>query len=273
MHRQPLLQHLPPYRLPGLAARWRPGSGLLLFALLAGCSAGSNPANADADAAATPMGAHAAGDVASRSSTASAASAASAAIPASATPLAARQGELTNPDNASMVFLYYDLAGLSPPIDQWVEQDRRVTEARPADKAAQRTAVKAAIEAGLASVQDVGVLHLTMGADLSSYDPTYGEFTLGALSPASSYAFTAQGQTVNLRFDNGPAAQSWAVPADQSQAIVDKLGSDRLTVDATLTIVKVLPSPDGGTLVTHIVSWQLRNASGNSIARMQVSRP
>ncbi|HWU78391.1 MAG TPA: hypothetical protein VN043_17980 [Rhodanobacter sp.] len=188
--------------------------------------------------------------------------------------LAARSGELTNPDNQTVVFLYYDLAGIAPPIDQWVEQDNRVNYARGADKAAQRASVKAAFEAGLAGVRDVGVIHLTANASLSDYDPTYGEFTVGALSPGSVFTFQALGQKVELKFDNGLTAQSWSVPKDQAQAIVDRIGNDGLTVDTTLKIVKVLPSPAGGTLVTHIVAWNLRDSrSGTTIARVRTTSP
>ena len=185
--------------------------------------------------------------------------------------LAGRNGELTNPDNPTMVFLYYDLAGIPPPFDQWVEQDSRVRNARPADKATQRASVKAAFAAGLAAVRGIGVIHLTMNADLSQYDPAYGEFTVGALSPGSAYTFQAQGQTVGLKFDNGLAAQTWRVPKDQAQAVIDKIGTDHLTVDTTLKIDKVLPGPGGGTIVTHIASWNLRNANnGTTLARVEV---
>ncbi len=201
-----------------------------------------------------------------------AAPAGAAATPASANGLAARTGELTNPDNPTMVFLYYDLAGITPPIDQWVERDSRVRDANGTDKAAQRTAVKATFQAGMAAVHGVGVIHLTSNASLSPYDPTYGEFSVGGLSPGSVYTFNAQGQTVSLKFDNGLAAQSWSLPKDQAQAIVDKIGNNPLTLDTTLKIDKVLPQPDGGTIVARVVSWNLRNArDGSPIARVQVA--
>jgi hypothetical protein len=184
--------------------------------------------------------------------------------------LAGRSGTLNDPDNATMVFLYYDLAGIAPPVDQWVEDDQRVRYAPGADKAAHRTAVRAEFEAGLAAVRGVGVLQLTLRAGLSSYDPTYGEFTVGALSPGAVYTFKAQGQTVNLKFDNALTAQSWSVPKDQAQAIVDRIGNDSLLLDATLHIRKVLPGPGGGTVVAHVDSWSLRDSrSGSIVARVK----
>lgn len=191
---------------------------------------------------------------------------------ASANQLAARSGELSNPDNTSMVYLYYDLAGIAPPIDQWVQNDSRVQYARGADKAAQRATVKATFDAGMAAVRGIGVLQLTTRANLSQYDPTYGEFTIGALSPGTVFTYQALGQKVTLKFDNGLTAQSWSVPRDQAQTIADKVGSDPLTLDMTLKIDKVLPQPDGGTIVSRVVSWNLRNArDGSTLARVQVA--
>jgi hypothetical protein len=196
---------------------------------------------------------------------------ASATTPAVGGGLAGRTGELTDPDNLTMVFLYYDLAGIAPPIDQWVEEDNRVNYARGADKAALRKTVRSEFDAGLAAVHGVGVIHLTANADLSPYDPTYGEFTVGALSPGAAYTFKAQGQTVSLKFDNGLAAQSWSVPKEQAQAITDKIGNDTLTLDATLKIRKTFPGSRGGTIVAHVVSWNLRDAgNGATLARAQV---
>lgn len=184
--------------------------------------------------------------------------------------LPGRSGTLDNPDNATMVFLYYDLAGIPPPVDQWVEADQRVRYAPGADKAARRAAVRAEFEAGLAAVRGVGVLQLTLQAGLSSYDPTYGEFTVGALSPGAVYTFKAQEQTVNLKFDNALTAQSWSVPKDQAQAIVDRIGNDSLLLDVSLHIRKVLPGPGGGTVVAHVDSWSLRDSrSGSTVARVK----
>jgi len=183
--------------------------------------------------------------------------------------LAGRSGTLNDPDNATMVFLYYDLAGIPPPVGQWVEADQRVRYAPGADKAARRAAVRAEFEAGLAAVRGIGALQLTVQANLSSYDPTYGEFTVGALSPGAVYTFKAQDQTVNLKFDNALAAQSWSVPKDQAQAIVDRIGNDSLLLDASVHIRKVLPGPGGGTVVAHVDSWRLRDSrSGNAVARV-----
>jgi hypothetical protein len=79
---------------------------------------------------------------------------------------------------------------------------------------------------------------------------------------------------VSLSFDNALNAQSWSVPKDQAQAIVDKIGSDPLLLDATLHIRKVLPGPGGGTVVAHIDSWSLRDSrSGNTVARVNTIKP
>ncbi|MGH8182876.1 MAG: hypothetical protein ACREPH_04365 [Rhodanobacteraceae bacterium] len=241
-------------------------SGTVILALLlAGCGESSAPATADSAPASIP----AVGDA----PTGSAHPAQSEAAPTTSGNLAARTGELSNPDNATMVYLYYDLAGITPPIEQWVEQDQRVRYAPGADKAAQRVAVKAAFEGGLAAVHGVGVIHLTAIANLSQYDPTYGEFTIGALSPGSAYTFKAMDQTVTLKFNNALAAQTWSVPKDKAQTITDKYGDHQLNLDATLKIEQVLPDPAGGTIVARIVSWNLRDPKdGTTVARVQVPK-
>lgn len=184
---------------------------------------------------------------------------------------AARTGELTNPDDTTMVFLYYDLAGIAPPIDDWTEQDGRVQYAPGAEKAARRAEVRASLEAGVRAVRGVGILHLSMHANLSDYDPNYGEFTVGALSPSSELAFQALRQKVTLRFDNGLDAQSWRVPAGQAQAMRDRIDRQDVTLEVTAHIDKVLPGPAGGSLVARVQHYELRE-SGGVLARVDVAR-
>lgn len=234
--------------------------------LAAGCSGHSAPSAATA----TPTGndsAAASGDAAAPTHTRATADT-SASDQTSA--LGGRSGVLTNPEKSQMVFLYYDLAGIPPPIDTWVEHDQRVEYAPGADKAENRAHVRAELSAGLAAVKNVGVLQLTTDAQLSAYDPTYGEFTLGALAPASEYGFEAFGEHVAVKFDNGLDAQSWSVPKAAAQDITDRYTNQSLRLDVTLKIVQVLPGAGGGTLVTHVVSWNLHTPDGKTIARVTV---
>ncbi len=125
--------------------------------------------------------------------------------------------ELVNPDDATMVFLYYDLAGITPPIETGSKKTSRVKYAPAAEKAARRVALKLEISAGARAVNDVGRIRLSMNANLSEYDPKYGEFTMRALAPSSVVEFRAFDSKVSLRFANGQKAQIWAVPAAQAQ--------------------------------------------------------
>lgn len=183
-----------------------------------------------------------------------------------------RKGEIVNPDNTTVVFLYYDLAGLTPPLERWIEDDHRVRFAQPIDKAGLRTMIRAELDSAAAAVRDIGFIRLSMNANLSDYDPSYGEFTVGALAPSSVVSFDAFGQKVSLRFGNGRTAQTWRVPADQAQAVRDKIGYfGNVSLDALLRITGVQPAPAGGTLTTEVVEYELReNQRGIAVGRVRV---
>lgn len=184
-----------------------------------------------------------------------------------------RTGELINPDNNAMVFLYHDLAGITPRIDRWVEEDSRVRFAPAIDKPALRDTVRAELEAGMAAVKGAGVIRLSLNsANLSDYDPTYGEFTVRALAPSSVVTFDALGQKVTLRFGNGRTAQIWRVPPAEAQAIRDKVAMGyNVDLDVLLAIKSVVPGPAGGTITADVVEYEMRERrGGTTIGRVQV---
>ncbi|MCB1625181.1 MAG: hypothetical protein KDI32_11380 [Pseudomonadales bacterium] len=184
-----------------------------------------------------------------------------------------RRGELLNPDASTMVFLYYDLAGLTPPFDEWVERDMRVQSAPAIDKAARRASVRSELEAASRAVRDVGLIRVSMNADLSDYDPANAEFTVGALAPSSYLAFDAFGEKIAVNFANGRTAQIWSVPADQAQSIRDRIGPGRdVSIDALLRITAVQPRAGGGAVTTSVVEYDLRSGkSGPAIAHRSMT--
>ncbi len=182
---------------------------------------------------------------------------------------AGRSREVVNPDNATMVLLYQDLAGLKPPMEEWVEKDGRVQFAAPPEKAARREAVRAELEAASAAVQGIGRIRLSIdNAGLSDYDPANGEFTVQALSPSSELGFAALGRKVVTRFANGDTVQFWAVPPAQAQAVRDRIRSRPVALDVVLRIIDVQPGPSGGAIVTHVESYALRASDGTTLARI-----
>lgn len=186
-----------------------------------------------------------------------------------------RKGELLNPDDSTIVFLYYDLSGMKPPITDWVEQDSRVQFAPGLDKSARRTVVKSELESAAAAVRGTGMLRLSMNANLSEYDPTYSEFQVRALSPGSVVTYSALGQKVSLNFRNGRTAQIWRVPAAQAQTIRDKIGglANNIGLDVLLRIADVQPGPGGGTIATDVLEYEMREQrTGMTIGRVQVAQ-
>jgi hypothetical protein len=189
------------------------------------------------------------------------------------TGLGGRTAELVNPDNNAMVFLYHDLSGIAPPIDRWVEEDSRVKYVPALDKPAARMSVRAELEAGVLAVKGAGVIRLSLNsANLSDYDPTYGEFTVRALSPSSVIPFDALGQKVSIRFGNGKYAQIWRVPAAEAQVIRDRLAmGNNVELDVLLAIKSVVPGPAGGTITADVVEYELRETrGGTTLARVQM---
>lgn len=198
-----------------------------------------------------------------------------AAAPGGAGAFAGRTGELLNPDDSTIVFLYYDLSGMKPPIADWVEQDSRVQYAPALDKPAKRVAVKSELESAAAAVRGRGMLRLSMNANLSEYDPTYSEFQVRALAPSSVVTYSALGQKVSVSFRNGRTAQIWRVPAADAQAIRDKIGNFGANVglDVLLRIAEVQPGPGGGTIATDVVEYEMREQrTGMTIGRVKIAQ-
>jgi hypothetical protein len=185
--------------------------------------------------------------------------------------LEGRTRELVNPEPLAMVLLYHDLAGTEPPFARWVEEDSRVTFVPAIEKQAARELVRAELEAALAAVRGVGALRISLGAELSDYDPTYGEFTIRALAPSRIVTFDAHREHVELRFANGLEAQVWKVPAADAQLVRDKVGQFQgASLDVLLRILELQP---GGTIVTEVVEYEMRvQRTAELLARVRVVR-
>jgi hypothetical protein len=182
-----------------------------------------------------------------------------------------RQGELATPSESSIVFLYYSLAGLKPPLESWVENDQRLLQAPAPDKAQRRQELQNEYELGAKSVNDIGTIRVSMyNANLSEYDPTYGEFTIGAISPGSHLAYRAFNQEVKIKFANAKTAQLWRVTSEEAQIVRDKLGhSSSASIDLELKVIGVQPETNGGTIMANIVEYELRSNNNTVIARIK----
>jgi hypothetical protein len=193
---------------------------------------------------------------------------------ASAPPSGVRTRELVNPEASTMVLLYYDLANIAVPVGQWVEKDNRVQFARPIDKPALRGIAQSEIESAKASVSHIGAIRLSMAANLSDYDPTYGEFTVRALSPSSVVEYPAFGEKVMLRFANGRTAQIWRVPPAQAQTIRDRVGFyPNVELDVLLKVRDAVAAPAGGTISVDVLEYELRDSrDGSLLGRVEIGK-
>lgn len=246
--------------------------------LLAACGGevetdGGAPSTVHVSSGAAPAEAGASSQAASSSTSESPLGVAETAVTASVGDFEGRTAELTNPDDPTMIYLYHDLAGLSAPIDAWAERDTRVQYKTGTEKQANREMVRREIAAGLAAVKDVGLIRLTTNAGMSEYDPSYGEFTIQSLAPSSNFTFAAHDVNVSVKFANGQAAQTWQVPANDAQNIRDKVGYlNNVSLDVLLKVLRVQPAAKGGTIVTQVMSYELRDGQSAAIlGRVRVS--
>lgn len=243
--------------------------GLAAFLVLAACGSRAQDAGGAAQAPARAPGDGGGPAVKSAMMPAATASAYSAQAPA----MAGRTRELVNPDHSTVVFLYYDLTHSVPPIDAWVEEDPGVKYGPAAEKAGRRTALRPQLESAAVSVHDVGRLRLSMNANLSEYDPGYGEFTVRALAPSSYVEFKEYGQKIALHFINGRTAQIWKASADQAQSVRDRLGYGTADIDVLLQITGVQPAPGGGSIETRVLEYELRDARSRAVLGRVVVDP
>jgi hypothetical protein len=246
---------------------WKLITVAVLVAIAAGCREKSDTTGAPV--AATSGGATSTAVPASAQAGAAKTSTATSASPGD---FADRTGELTNPDDITMVLLYYDLARLPVPVDKWVENHSKVTSAAPADRASRRDQVRAAITADAAGVKNIGQIRLTMNANLSEYDPSYSEFTVRALAPSSVVKWKAFDENVSLKFGNAQKAQTWSIRKEDAQPIRDRIqyvGSVEVNVVARITHVQ--PGPEGGEITANVIEYELRNTpSGTTVGRVRV---
>jgi hypothetical protein len=148
-----------------------------------------------------------------------------------------------------------------------------VMTAEPVQKAPRRQATQEKLTAAAAAVQHVGLIRLSMYANLSAYDPTYSEYTIGALAPSSQIPFQAFRETVSVQFANAQQAQRWSVPAAEAQATQDRVGSKGLVyIDVLVRAKSVQPGSGGGVITGDVVEYELKNSqTGAILARKKVA--
>lgn len=172
--------------------------------------------------------------------------------------MAGRTEEFVDPDDQSMVLLYYSLAGLNPPLDSWAADDPHVVGAPVPERPAARDARRAELEAGLKAAGKVGRLRFSVQTAIGYYDPTYGEFTIGALQPSSVIEFRDLGQRVGVRFGNARVAQLWSATAGQAEQIGDRYGRPfNARLDVLARIHSVQPDARGGTIIADVLEYEL----------------
>ena len=190
-----------------------------------------------------------------------------------------RTGELVSPDAEAIASLYYDWAGIEPPIDEFAEQyvndDRSVNDANRVQKLARAQDIyRRRFRSGL----NVGFIKLNLSAKLSEYDATTGEFYVDAFAPGSSVNYRAYDRFFQLKFENDAEAYRWKVPSYMADRIVQQTegehGFRSLTIPVVAQISGVAPSgTSGGVIYARILSYSLQaRGTGAVVGRVNLAQ-
>ena len=190
-----------------------------------------------------------------------------------------RTGELVSPDAEAIASLYYDWAGIEPPIDEFAEQyvndDRSVNDGNRVQKLARAQDIyRRRFRSGL----NVGFIKLNLSAKLSEYDAATGEFYVDAFAPGSSVNYRAYDRFFHLKFENDADAYRWKVPAYMADRIVQQTegehGFRSLTIPVVAQVTSVAPSgTTGGIIYARILSYSLQaRATGAVVGRVNLAQ-
>lgn len=185
--------------------------------------------------------------------------------------------ELEAPDAETVGWIYYDLAGVEPPLERWArkaheDQARRyrsgVNEFNAADHLAE---VRAEFSKRFEGAKGFDRVRVDINGNVSEYDTEYQEFYVDAFSPGSYLSYEALGQTFKIRMTNAADAYVWSVPAEEARKIVKRLGSyRRVKVSAHLKLKNAAPLANGGRIDAEIVSYTIYSSKGIPLGTVEL---
>lgn len=206
------------------------------------------------------------------------ATSAAAATPDEPAPAAGR--EVTAPDAETIGWIFYDRAGLTPPLDDWARKDveRASREYKSPINEFNRDEyvenAKARLAKQFAAAKRVSEIRLELSGQLSDYDTEYEEFYIDVFKPGSFLSFKSRDETFTLKLTNAMAAYTWKVPKEQAMKIVQRVGSGwrSVKVSAQFRIVDASPTNGGGTLNMEAVGYTVLSSSGVPLGTVEIAK-
>ncbi len=162
---------------------------------------------------------------------------------------------LTEPTDDAMCLLYYKLAKLAPPLDDFAAHASSVQRANEFDKQHSLEAEKGRLIALQASLLPVTTVTIALQMNFGEYDSTAGEYDLSGFDPSQFVIFECFGQgQVRLRFDNASDAQRWMLDSKAAEAVLTKDPDRTILAQATVDLSDVdATGPDEPPMMVGIV--------------------
>jgi len=269
----------------------------LVFVGLAGCGDDPVPVSGDPDAGEVRQDTSASdGQSVAAASTATYAKPAGAKSGAMQQPgQTARSGELTDPNVYDMYWVYVDWTGNHPDYEKAAERnvgmsgntydDQTVNEFNRAGFVEKE---RARLESLGASSRDIGFITTNIGGRLGDYDPGYGEFYVGPLTPGSSISFSptnwqAAREThkgidilhVKLRLTNALDGYVWKLSPEKAQEIIGLIEREgnpgrQIYARTRLQIEGVAVAGDRPEMNARILSYTLHTEKGTLLGEFDL---
>ena len=214
---------------------------------------------------------------------------------ASATSTGERSGELIDPSGYDMYWVYVDWSGKHPDYRKAAERNAGVIGGTYDNQTVNEFNRIAFIEKELARLESlgasgrgVGYVTTNIGGKLGDYDPGYGEFYVGPLTPGSSISFsptnwqvareTYKGidiSHVTLRLTNALDGYVWKVSADEAAGIIAGLEREgnvgrNIYARVRLQLEGVVMGSNPG-MDAKVLSYSLHSQAGTELAEFDLT--
>lgn len=208
-----------------------------------------------------------------------------------------RGGELNDPSGYDMYWVYVDWTGNHPDYGEAAERNvgrsgntfdgQTVNEFNRAGLVAQE---RARLESLGKSARNIGFVTTNIGGRLGDYDPGYGEFYIGPMTPGSFISFSPTNwpvlreaykgidiRHVKLRLTNALDGYIWKTSADEASRIIALLEQEgnvgrQIYARARLQLLEVAVTGEMPEMSAQVLSYTLHSESGTQLAEFDLSK-